>query len=227
MTISKDIGLFEKHTADEHTQALSNLLPNGRVVFESKDVLSSEIRKFISTFSASFETVEQSMIDTTRDHNLDFTQLIINEWESAVGIPDTCFPGTGTLEERRVHVLLKFAKMNPLTEQDFIDIALDLGFVITIEHPSAGAFLPYVVTTVPTASGVTPGSFPVGGDIFFQWVVKGVAINPGLLPYIVTTVPTAPGVIPSSFPQSGGSNLLQCIFELLKPSMTEIIFENA
>lgn len=225
MSLTPNIALFKKHLPEEHVQALANLLPSGRA-FENKNVSTSNLRRFVSTMAPSFDTLEQVLIDTTRDYNLCFTELLLDEWESALGIPDSCFPGTGTIEERRAHVLLKFAGMNPLTEQDFIDIALALGFVVTIEHPSEGAFLPYFVSAAPITSG-TPGSFPAGGDIFFRWTVIGVGVaSTGFMPYIVTTVPTAEGVTPPSFPRSPGSNILQCVFNLLKPSMTIISFEN-
>jgi hypothetical protein len=53
----------------------------------------------------------------------DQTVLFISEWERALGIPDGCFKGAGTLNERRRDVLTKLAALGLQTEKDFEDIA--------------------------------------------------------------------------------------------------------
>ncbi len=225
MSLAPNIALFKKHLPEEHVQAIANLLPSGKAFGDNKNITTSNLRKFVSTMGPSFDTLEQALIDTTKDYNLCFTELLLGEWESALGIPDSCFPGTGTVGERRTHVLLKFASMNPLTEQDFIDIALDLGFVVTISHPSIGAFPPYFPSAAPRA-GLVPGSMPTGGAIFFKWTVTGEGIaSTGTPPYFPSATPRT-GLTPGSMPSAPGANILQCVFNLLRPAMTIIIFEN-
>lgn len=55
---------------------------------------------------------------------------LLPEWEKAVGIPDDCFPGTGTLDERRRHVFTKLASLGVQTSDDFEALALLFGVVI-------------------------------------------------------------------------------------------------
>ena len=57
-------------------------------------------------------------------------QKLISEWESAVGIPDTCFPGDGDLDTRRRHVLTKLASLGVQTNEDFETVARLFGFIV-------------------------------------------------------------------------------------------------
>ena len=73
------------------------------------------------------ETAIDSSVDSIWDA---WTKTeLLTRWESAVGIPDSCFPGTGTIDERRAHVLLKLAKMNVQTAEEFVTLGISLGFL--------------------------------------------------------------------------------------------------
>ena len=197
------MSIFLPHTKKEHTDALANYLPNGRL-FESKNMLSSNLRRLLEALSCESQRFEQLLSETFFDFNLNNTNLLLENWEAFLGIPDECFNALGTIEERRLHVLVKFAQMNVSTSQDFIDLALTLGFVVTIE-PSPEEFTPpYAIPTIPHSN-----------QSLFVWFVTGVdlvAIDP---PY---DVPFTPGL---------GANVLECIFDKLKPAMTRIIFRNS
>jgi len=192
--------LFDSHTIDEHTTAIADYLPNG-LVFGSKYVDQSILRKFLQGLSPEFQRAEQTLIETSVQHDINCAVDFISLWESAVGIPDSCFPATGTLTERRTHVICKLAVMNVQTEQDFIDLSEKLGFTITISSLSDSLFPPYDIPMIPAT----------GSSARFIWVVTGV--DPG---------PVPPYDIPLFLTFS--SSIIICVFELLKPAMTRIIF---
>ena len=62
----------------------------------------------------------------------DQTVLFIDEWESALGIPDGCFSGTGTLESRRHGVLAKLASLGVQTIADFESLAAVFGITAEV-----------------------------------------------------------------------------------------------
>lgn len=192
--------LFELHDIAEHTNAIADYLPNG-LIFGSKYVDGSILRAFLESLAPEFQRAEQTLIETSKQHDINCAVDFISLWESAVGIPDDCFPATGTLLERQTHVICKLAGMNVQTEQDFIDLADKLGFTITISSLSDSIFPPYDIPMIP-----------VDGDTArFIWLVTGV--DPGSVP---------PYDIPLALTFT--SSIIICVFELLKPAMTRIIF---
>ena len=192
--------LFDLHSIAEHTNAIADYLPNG-LVFGSKYVDSSVIRAFLESLAPEFQRAEQTLIETSKQHDINCAVDFIALWESAVGIPDDCFPATGTLLERQTHVICKLAGMNVQTEQDFIDLADKLGFTITITSLGGNRFPPYKIPFTPTD--------PITSK--FIWIVDGV--DPGNVP---------PYSIPLALTST--SSIIRCVFNLTKPAMTIIRF---
>jgi len=85
-------------------------------------------------------------IATTYIPNL--TNSVIDEWETFLGIPDECFVITidTTNAERRRNILIKLAFLNLQTEQDYINLGIQLGLIITLE-PQGGSVLKVVFST--------------------------------------------------------------------------------
>jgi uncharacterized protein YmfQ (DUF2313 family) len=136
-------------------------------------------------------------------NDLDF----ISAWEAAVGIPNSYFPNTTSLpiEERRKQILIQIRSLGVLTAEDFINLAALLGFTITI------------------SSGVTYGTFPMMFP--FTFFKDKVAAR-------FTMIVNAPASLnpygfPLTFPlklSSTTSNILETLFNILKPAPTQIIF---
>jgi len=125
--------LFKVVTQDEMTDSLAAFMPGGRV-FASKGDNDSTLRKYLDGLAVELSRIDEQMNLMSEDHDINLTVQFLEQWESAVGIPDDCFNATGTIEERRINVLAKLARMNLTTEQDFIDLAAFLGVTITIDH---------------------------------------------------------------------------------------------
>jgi uncharacterized protein YmfQ (DUF2313 family) len=194
--------IFEPHTLEEHTDSLSAFLPGG-CLFEAKDIAGTNLRKTLTGLSGELKRMEDALIQFTSEYDPSKTTSFITEWERMVGIPDACFDTSGTIEERRKHIVAKsFKSLGVATEQDFIDLAAFLGFTITIEHPEE-FLLPYDVPFTPEVG--LPRSR-------FVMIINGSGISENNPPY---DVPFIPG---------GGSNILTCLFDKLKPANTLIIY---
>jgi len=206
------IALFKAHTLEEHTQATANFFPTGRP-FEAKNIEGTNFRKLLSVFSNELKRFEQLMIDITAQHNITTTTLLINEWERAVGIPDDCFKvdANATIEQRRKNVELKLAQLSAVSAEDFKQVASDLGFDIEIVPLASDIWPPYDI----------PLDSPHSQKAFFIWQVFGDNIVPDVPPYNKAT-----GEFNPLTPTSGGGNILQCVFNKMKPSMSFIRFIN-
>ena len=137
----------------------------------------------------------------------DCTVSFLDEWESAVGIPDDCFTGQGTNDERRRDILTKLASLGIQTAQDFEDLAEIFGVdVIVLGGAESGSVFPLI--------------FPV--IVFFN------SAKEARFTIIVTFILEAANEFPLTFPIQFGSDeiaILECLFTKLKPANCDIIFQ--
>lgn len=194
--------LFNSHTNEEHTQALANELPNGRV-FSSKNMDDSNFRQYLRIFAPEMSRYESTMLELSREHDINESDVYIENWESAVGIPDDCFPGTGSLEERRAHVIVKLACMNVSTEEEMIALAAKLGTNITIEPLTTQFLPPYDIPYQPADAKAR-----------FKWIIRGDDLAGSFPPY---NIPYSLEV---------GNNLVVCALQKVKPAFIQLIFLN-
>jgi len=122
----------ECHTKEEQATSLAQYLHNGRI-FQLKNVVGSTLRKLLLGWSTELQRVETKIKETSFNHDITQTTLLLDEWEKAVGIPDDCFTGQGDLAKRRIDVLIKLG-VALLTEQDYIDLGKLLGVKVAIKH---------------------------------------------------------------------------------------------
>jgi uncharacterized protein YmfQ (DUF2313 family) len=196
---------FTRNTLEDHTQILGSLLPAGKL-FDQKNFPDSILHKLITAHSKEPVRIEDKIATVAEEHDIFNTTLFIEEWESAVGIPDGCFTIAPTLEERRANIIIKIRASGVSTKEDFENIASLLGFVVTVT-PMQDEIIP------PIFPPFFPGRPPASR---FIMIVRGVGI-----------IPNVPPLFPPFFPSGQGQqSILQCIFELLKPANTTIIFSN-
>ena len=197
------MALFKKRDVEQYTDSLAAYLPGGEL-FISKSVKDSNFRKLLRGMSGELFRANGLLIDYTNEIIPDQTNDFLSEWESAVGIPDLCFTGTGTNAERRRDILLKLAALGVQTEQDYIDLAAAFGVTITVT-PAADIAL-------------FPMTFPI--ILFDTEVDARFTIVIGFdFPVEVTFPYTFP--IPFGTPEIG---IIQCVFEQLKPANCQLIF---
>lgn len=189
-------------TIEQQTSTLARYLPGGRA-FGSKDLPSSVLRSLLSGLAQEIYRAD-GYIDLLRtDIVPDNTVFFIDEWESALGIPDDCFKGQGTDAERRLDITVKLASMGIQTETDFEALALKYG--VTVE-----------VLPGRTAEAAEPSiTFP---DI--RTARHTIVIN-----FQSLTLPKFPYTYPIAF----GTELfgvLECLFNKLKPANCDLLFTN-
>lgn len=199
--------LFNSHTVEQHAQAQADYMPSGKA-WRAKNIQASKTRDLLRGLGASSKRTESSLIAMWEQIYIGTATDFVPDFEKALGIPDDCFDGTGTIEDRRADCQIKLVSLYVVTEQDFIDLALLIGFVITIERPvETTAFPPYDVPFIPVDLKASR----------FTWIIKGVDLVQGFPPY---DVPFLPG-------SSVTAAKLECLFNKLKPANTSILYENA
>lgn len=197
--------LFKKHTSEQQTQAVAQFLPEGES-FNSKNIDGTNFRKLLQGLAKEMARTEDILIETSKEHDINCANLLIEEWEHAVGIPDDCFQVEDTLEKRRTNVLVKFALMEISTEDQFIELAAELGFVIEI------------------SSGIDEITFPLTfPSIFFDTEKAG-----RFTMIVKINSPAGDNVFPYTFPltfSEPGIDMIKCVLRKLKPANTNIIFK--
>lgn len=194
--------LFKLHSKKKHADSLANYLPNGNPFFEKFND-DAELRKLLVGLAGELSRAEMAVSEQFEQRDITKTVDLITEWERALGIPDSCFPGTGPIEERRNHVLIKFT-MSVQTKEDFERIGKLLGYNdIEVTPLSQSAYPPYDVPFFPK-------SLP---ESRFISVVRGTNILPTVPPYNVP------------FQVKSGSSIIVCLFNKLKPANVKFIYE--
>lgn len=188
--------LFSDRTKEQQTNSLSAFYPAGSA-FESANTEGSTFGDFTEGLSCEIKRVYDDLNDLSEDYDILLTDELLSRWEGAVGIPDDCFPGTGSKTDRRLHVLLKFAKMNVQTIDEFTEVIELLGFTVTL---------------VPGADvGIFPVLFPVE---FFSDTQQARFT-------LVVNLDSNNAVFALPFPvefASSVNNIAICILDIIKPA---------
>lgn len=192
------------HSKEEQATSLAQYLHNGKI-FQLKNVAGSLLRKLLLGWSSELQRVEQKIKETSVNHDIFDTTLLIEEWESALGIPDDCFSGRGTIEKRRTDVLIKLGVVL-LTEQDYIDLGTLLGIKVKIKH-----FVDTVFFPLPFPLPFSPS----GKVAKFTMIIQ-------------MSKEVGECIFPLDFPicfNATEKNEIECIFEKLSPANVRLIFE--
>ena len=193
----------EVRTATQQTDVLAGYLPNDRL-HALKNKEGSNLRKILIGLATQWGAFRDSVNEVSYEYDPRNTTALIQEWETFVGIPDSCISNTGTLEQRRKNILLKLAGINATTKKQFENIALILGYNVVVE------------------TGIETSTFPL--------TLPFILISAGAAPFtIVVTLDSS--LQPSGFPltlpfilNDGIPDVLLCFFEKLKPANAQIFF---
>lgn len=150
-------GLFRRRNLRDYADSLAAYVPDGPL-FASKSIEGSNLRMLLRGLSSEFFRVNGALIEYNTEILPDRTTKFLDEWESAVGIPDACFLAEGTEDERRRDILLKLASLGIQTLEDFQSLADVFDITATVlpgeESPSPISFPKF--TIVVEWVGVTP-----------------------------------------------------------------------
>jgi len=121
------VTLFTVHSIEENAQAQADYMPGGKL-WRGKNILDSKIRELLRGFGTGAKRQEEALDAFWEEIFIGTTEEYIGDFERAVGIPDDCFDGGGTLEERRLNVIVKLTSIGITTREDFEELAAVLGF---------------------------------------------------------------------------------------------------
>ena len=198
--------MIKKFTLEEHTNALADYLPNGRL-FEAKGINDSNFRQLLRGLSGELFNAQGYLKTLNEEYIPDLTNLFLNEWEQTLGIPDECFSGTGSNDNRRRDILVKLAALGVQTAQEFEDLGDLFGINVTvgpgIETASFTMSFPIILFNSPSDSRFTiviDFPIPTGGFFIYNF--------------------------PINFGESS-QFILKCLFEKLRPANCQLIFRTS
>jgi uncharacterized protein YmfQ (DUF2313 family) len=195
--------MFSQITLEQQTNILAGYLRDDPL-FESKNKEGEPLRKILQGLATQWLDFRNSLNKVVSEYDLTKTTDLISEWEAFVGIPDGCIKNTGTLEQRRLNILLKLAGINATTKKQFENIAKVLGYDITVE------------------TGIDISSLPLS--------LPFILIDPAEAPFtIVVSLDSSlkPSGFPLTLPFLLGSDVpdvLNCLFNKLKPAHCKLYF---
>lgn len=186
-------------TLEEQADSLARYIPSGRA-FDACRVEGTEVRKLVSGFAEELVRMAEALRLFREDIVPDTTEYFIDEWESAVGIPDDCFFGTGTDAERRRDIVVKLASSGVQTTSDFVELASIFGISLEVIPGKVAEAEPSI-------------SFP-DDKTARNTIVINFGIDPATgLPYELP------------FPLGDSrTETIRCLFSSLKPATSDILF---
>jgi uncharacterized protein YmfQ (DUF2313 family) len=127
----------------------------------------------------------------------------LTDWERVYGLPDPCVGPGQSFALRRAALVAKVDGQGGLSREYFIELAARLGYTITIDE-----FSPHSV--------VSPVDHPLyHEDIRFYWRVNAPLTNTF---YHSVLGPVSEALVVTS------NQLLECVFNRLKPAHTVLVF---
>jgi uncharacterized protein YmfQ (DUF2313 family) len=110
-------------------QALLNVMPRGRIWPRYGGSVQAELMGALApSYTRSTAAAAQLLLDASPDTTVN----LLPEWEESLGLPDPCTPPNPTFEQRQASVRAKWGARGDMTVGYYIDLALLLGYVITI-----------------------------------------------------------------------------------------------
>lgn len=193
------MSLIKERTLQEEAGVLRQYLPSNPLWS------GNNLQKILLGLGASWLDYRAFINRLGDEYNINTTEDLISSWEGFVGIPDSCFNIANTIEERRQNVLLKIAGLNVATARQFENIAQILGFSIQV------------------SSGVEESAFPMTFPIT---LLDASGLGFTILVKIDSSL--KPSGFPLTFPfefTSDAPDILQCLFNKIKPTNTQVIFK--
>lgn len=184
--------------------ALVGLMRDDKI-FASKYLFTKNLRKLLEGYAVEFARQEGLVQLIWDEYDINTTTELIEQWESAVGIPDDCFKIADDLQERRENVLTKLTSLGVSTKEQFETLALSLGFTVVVTAGAEGLVFPYTMP-VPLTS-VNP-----------KWAML-VTIDAG-----GGTGETFPYTFPFILAEGERTKLLICLFQKLAPANVQVVF---
>jgi len=195
---------FRPNTIVENTDCLVAYIPDGRL-FAAKRIEGSNLRTLFSSFAFEFTRLQNKIYELSVEDDLAHTTNLLDEWEKALQIPDTCLTNTVSLVQRRKQLVAKFALMNLTTEKDWVDLAFFFGYRIKIEYGTQ-----YSIFTM---------KFP----LYFSGSIKAAKFTM-IINFYETEQPKNLFTLTFPIKFENSVQFLMCLFRKLKPANVNLHF---
>lgn len=115
---------------DAYTRSLLQLLPLGRALPREAG---TSLEKLAAGLADELRRIDGRVVDLIAELPATTTELI-DEWESALGLPDECAPESGTNEARRDAIVARLNETADNSPQGFVDILAAFGYLASVEE---------------------------------------------------------------------------------------------
>lgn len=189
-------------SADQYAQQLDELLPVGLAWRRETD---ARMRDLMRALAEEFARVDTRAIDLLNEVQPGTTIEMLSDWERVAGLPDPCVTTGQTIQERRNALLSRLSSAGGQSREFFMLLAAYLGFSITItEYRQFRAGISRV------------GDAVCGEDWLYTWRINAPE---------TTIIEFRAGLSVVGEPlRSWGNELLECVFNRLKPAHTVLLF---
>lgn len=189
-------------TKEQYAQAFKQLLPRGRLLDYDDGFTVAE---FALAMGQIFEDLDDRFEDFIVELYPTTTLELLPDWEREYGLPDDCSKAGDPVEIRRRLLLAKYNALGGQTRAYFIQLALYLGFEITITE-----FDVFRTNTNAT------NDLLLGRDYLWRWQINCAAETKIFFKTNLSTT-NEPLIY-------FGNDRLVCFMNKYKPAHTEIIF---
>jgi len=191
-------------TAEDYAHVLADLLPWGWAWAREPE---SVLMKTIEGLAAEYARVHARDCDLLAESYPGTALETLTDWERICGLPDPCTGPLDTIQERRAAILAKLAMRGGQSRQYYIDVALAIGFVITIEE-----FRPFRV------GANRAGDHLYGIEWMYYWRVTSWEPAQKITAFRVGQSATRERL------RSWGNDMLECLLRAIMPAHTVLQF---
>ena len=187
----------------KEVEAIAAYVGSGKA-FTARRVSGTVLRSLLEGLAGELLRVDGALEEFRREILPDETVLMLEEWESAVGIPDECFDVDSDPDVRRRNVLAKLAFLGIQTGGDFGDLAERFGVTAFIIPGSRHGIFPFTF----------PFHFFPNARAAFHTILVDMPSDPD-------------NDFTYTFPLTFGNDdqaLVQCLFRHLKPAHVDVVY---
>lgn len=153
------MSLIGSKSNEQYTKSVADFLPAGKL-WASKGKYGTNLYALLAGLGTELPFMDSKFNEIADEHQITQTTNLIEQWESAVGIPNDYIDIAPTLAQRRDNVLLMVAASGTQTVADFEWLAAQLGVTCTITQ-GVDKFTIVVTFLGITAPNVWPWNWPL------------------------------------------------------------------
>lgn len=116
-------------TSDSFLRSLQGLLPRGRAWTREPG---ADLTLFLQAIADEFCRIDARATDLIRELDPRQASELLEDYERLLALPDECTGEATSITQRRNEIILKLTSQGAINRQFYIDLALNLGYTITI-----------------------------------------------------------------------------------------------